>query len=152
MHSLKIILLIGAVAAFMSSTCDGSDHSPYYSVALEVTNDTENPIEILRWRTFDGSILRPGIFEADYFPDLIRLRPHQTLRFDDVTSYNDEYDEPKRNVQVLVFEEHTLHDYSRREIVENDIYDGYFFFGQKDVQRSKKDNKFVAKYTGIKDL
>ena len=78
MHSLKIILLIGAVAAFMSSTCDGSDHSPYYSVALEVTNDTENPIQILRCRRSDGSILSPGTLDADHFPDLIMLRTQQT--------------------------------------------------------------------------
>ena len=58
----------------MFSTCVGGDiTNSYTSVALEVSNESGSPIEILTWRTDDGSVLKPDIFEVDYFPELVRI-------------------------------------------------------------------------------
>ncbi len=146
----SIILFISGIVG-MFSTCVGGDiTNSYTSVALEVSNESGSPIEILTWRTDDGSVLKPDIFEVDYFPELVRIIPHQTLRFDDVAGYN-ETAESHTTVQVLVFEEQTLQNYTHREIIENNIYDKVFIFGQRDIQFEKHSAIFAATYYGKKN-
>ncbi len=142
-----IRLLIATLAALNITSCEEAEK---YVSCLEITNSADEQIEITTWQTLDETILKPSIFEAEYFPELIKIEPHQTILLNHIGSSYVKKDS-EGSFQVMVFKESTLRDHTIEEIVQNDICDGVFVFKFDDAQiidKSKNDGraKFILIY------